>query len=238
MNNQIPTPVVKTGDTYLVHSIFQTIQGEGPFNGTPAIFIRLAGCNLQCPMCDTEYTEGSLPYTATAILSTLMVMVGPNPSFFPLIVITGGEPFRQPIGHLINILLSEGYRVQIETNGSIYQSLDSTMFMFRMRNLTIVCSPKTARVDDKLLLLISAFKYVVTAGEIDPVDGLPTHVLGMKGKRTYRPSSNFPRDRIYVQPADLGDPDLNKANMNAAIRSCSEHGYRLCLQMHKIAGLA
>ena len=45
-----------TTRSYDVHSIFPTIQGEGPFVGQPAIFIRLAGCNLQCPACDTDYT--------------------------------------------------------------------------------------------------------------------------------------------------------------------------------------
>ena len=40
--------------TLQVHSIFKTIQGEGPFCGTPCVFVRLAGCNLQCPACDTD----------------------------------------------------------------------------------------------------------------------------------------------------------------------------------------
>ena len=47
----------ETGLSLQVNSIFYTIQGEGPFAGRPAIFIRLAGCNLQCPGCDTEYTK-------------------------------------------------------------------------------------------------------------------------------------------------------------------------------------
>ena len=53
-NGQPIEKVQRTFDgTLEVHSIFKTIQGEGPFCGTPAVFIRLAGCNLQCPWCDT-----------------------------------------------------------------------------------------------------------------------------------------------------------------------------------------
>ena len=47
----------RDADVLEVHSIFYTLQGEGPFCGSPAIFIRLAGCNLQCPGCDTDYTS-------------------------------------------------------------------------------------------------------------------------------------------------------------------------------------
>ena len=52
-----------------VHSIFYTIQGEGPFCGTPAVFIRLAGCNLQCPSCDTNYTSKRRTMTAEEIVN-------------------------------------------------------------------------------------------------------------------------------------------------------------------------
>ena len=45
------------GNSLEVVDLWQTIQGEGPFAGMRAIFIRLAGCNLQCPFCDTDYTS-------------------------------------------------------------------------------------------------------------------------------------------------------------------------------------
>ena len=72
-----------------VHSIFPTIQGEGPFVGQPAIFIRLAGCNLQCPLCDTEYTEGRIRLSVPVIFDAVQEHIR---LFAPLIVITGGEP--------------------------------------------------------------------------------------------------------------------------------------------------
>ena len=55
-NTQEPEKIDR--DRHLdVHSIFHTIQGEGPYCGHPAVFIRLAGCNLQCPGCDTGRSD-------------------------------------------------------------------------------------------------------------------------------------------------------------------------------------
>src|SRR3954467_9071958 len=48
------------GNSLSIHSIFYTLQGEGPYSGCPAVFMRLAGCNLQCPGCDTDYTSGQI----------------------------------------------------------------------------------------------------------------------------------------------------------------------------------
>ena len=45
-----------TGDTLRVNEIFYSLQGEGHFTGTPAVFLRLSGCNLRCPFCDTDHS--------------------------------------------------------------------------------------------------------------------------------------------------------------------------------------
>jgi 7-carboxy-7-deazaguanine synthase len=98
-----------------VHSIFYTIQGEGPFSGFPAVFIRLAGCNLQCPHCDTEYTQGrrlAYPEVVAEYVSTLSQPRG-------LVVITGGEPFRQNLTKLLQCLSDYRLLVQIESNGTL-----------------------------------------------------------------------------------------------------------------------
>ena len=54
-----------------VFKIFPTIQGEGPFTGRRSVFVRLAGCNLQCPMCDTDYTSNRVRFESGALLTAV-----------------------------------------------------------------------------------------------------------------------------------------------------------------------
>lgn len=220
-----------------VHSIFYTLQGEGPFAGQPAVFVRLAGCNLQCPACDTDYTSVRTSMSFQAIVDTvadtLLASTLIGSSIKPLVVLTGGEPFRQGINPLVNALLLAGYRVQIETNGSLYQDL-----MFSNPDLTVVCSPKTGRLASDLVPHIRAFKYVVKTGDVLADDGLPIHALDHSvGGVVARPPAGFPRSRVYVQPIDVADPVANQFHLQTAVKSCLKFGYTLCLQMHKIANL-
>lgn len=220
------------GVTLSVNSLFYTIQGEGPFAGTPAVFIRLAGCNLQCPMCDTEYTKAD-----TFAVSTLIDMVlGYKRQQFGrslhddtlLVVITGGEPFRQPIGYLVQSLIDAHCRVQVETNGTLYRKGPWTNAL-----VTIVCSPKAGVVNMLLAPLVGAWKYVARAKDLAH-DGLPSVALEHPNARgLYRPPSDHPA-QVYLQPADEQDPVANAINQQAVVQSCMANGYRLCLQVHKI----
>ncbi len=218
-----------------VISIWKTIQGEGPFAGTPAIFIRLAGCNLQCPWCDTEYTTGRKPLPASEIAFVAMDKMGAaavrcrnqgGPK--PLAVITGGEPLRQDLRPLLRHLLQTGFRVQIETNGTVWRD------ELPWGTFTVVCSPKAA-VHRKLMPHIDALKYVVQEGFIDPTDGLPLATLG--NKHTVSRPSNWFMGQIFVQPLDEQDESANQRNLKMAVEVCLEFGYQLCLQQHKTLGL-
>lgn len=231
--NVQPVEKLEAGDgrSLDVHSIFSTVQGEGPFVGHAALFIRLAGCNLQCPLCDTEYTQGRQRLSTAAILDTLLDLAPPG-GYRPLIVITGGEPLRQPIEPLVSALL-QGYRVQIETNGSLYQPLP-----FLAPNLTVVCSPKSGKLNAELLPYINYFKYVVKHDDVDVYDGLPTHALDHPvGKRVARPPEGFPRHKVFIQPVDIQDSMENEASLRAAMTSARNFGYTLCIQTHKLLQL-
>lgn len=224
--------VTGDGTVIAVNSIFYTIQGEGPFAGMPAVFVRMAGCNLQCPMCDTEYTARQ-PMTPAAVLGAVNEE-SRRASRKPLVVITGGEPFRQPIGMMAKQLLEAGYRVQVETNGTLFLPA----FPYWHKGLTIVCSPKTGNVHKQLLPSIAAFKYVATAESLWPADGLPDKALDHPAApMLFRPPSEW-QGEIYLQPVDEQDDKRNAANQSAVVRSCLRHGYRLCLQTHKIIGVA
>lgn len=209
-----------------VHETFCSIQGEGPFAGQPAFFIRLSGCNLRCPQCDTDHTKQT-EMPAGQLLGLAATAIAPN----KLVVITGGEPFCQQITPLTNALLSYGYRVQVETNGTLFNKT------FPYDRVTIVCSPKTKDINQLLVPHIDAYKYVVKYGDIAQYNGLPTNVLGMAVKpHVFKFPSHVRPERVYIQPVDEKDERRNKDNLIAALDICERFGYTLCLQIHKIIG--
>ena len=94
-----------------VNEIFYSLQGEGLFSGTPAVFLRLSGCNLKCPFCDTQHEQ----YTEMSE-QEITKQVSKYPTRH--IVITGGEPSLQLNDELIHRLHRQGFYIQIETNGT------------------------------------------------------------------------------------------------------------------------
>lgn len=93
--------------------IFNSIQGEGTMLGIPVTFIRVAGCNLTCPWCDTKNSWGlqnSLMMTPQQIA---------DQTTMDIVVITGGEPCQYDLYELIELLHDKAYFVCIETNGTL-----------------------------------------------------------------------------------------------------------------------
>lgn len=216
-----------------VHSIFYTIQGEGPFCGTPAVFVRLAGCNLQCPGCDTEYTSTRKRMMPDEVSNAVFALATRG-----LVVITGGEPFRQNLKKLISKLVWSGYYVQIETNGTLEPApVAYGIETSRRKGVYIVCSPKTGKIHPRIYQTACALKYVVEAGDVREEDGLPMTAL----KHTAlpypaRPPADWKR-AVYIQPMDSKDEARNSANMIAAVESALKFGYILQLQVHKYIGV-
>jgi 7-carboxy-7-deazaguanine synthase len=98
-----------------IAEIFTSIQGESSFSGLPCTFIRLAGCNLRCRYCDTSYAlTGGESWSLDQIMDTVKTA-----GIF-LAELTGGEPLLQEESYILSdLLLSAGYTVLIETNGSL-----------------------------------------------------------------------------------------------------------------------
>ena len=94
----------------LVREIFHSIQGEGPFVGCPAVFVRLSGCNLACKFCDTDHMTEINGMTDQEILSEVDRLT--RGSETNLVVITGGEPFLQNFGSLVELLSADSYEIQ------------------------------------------------------------------------------------------------------------------------------
>ena len=115
-----------------INEIFYSLQGEGYYTGTPAVFIRLSGCNLKCSFCDTEH-EAFVEMTEREIMEKV--------NEFPAshVVITGGEPTLQLTHTLVKHLHDVGKYVQIETNGT-------NVIPEEWGIDWITCSPKDAEV--------------------------------------------------------------------------------------------
>lgn len=221
-----------------IHSIFKTIQGEGPFCGTPCVFIRLAGCNLQCPACDTDYTSKRSTMYISEILGSVRSewYEGQGYKKHGLVVITGGEPFRQHIGELVGALVDCGYYVQIESNGTMNPPVFPwNKNTFERRGAYIVISPKTGKINVMAESAACALKYVVRYGDVSTKDGLPSHALDMPN-RPARPSSFFD-GVIYIQPLDSKDEVDNHLHTQEAVTSSLTHGHILQLQVHKFIGV-
>jgi len=105
--------------------IFYSVQGEGAWTGTPAVFVRLAGCNLNCRFCDTDYSLKSFA-PALAIVARVRELGGDC----PMVVLTGGEPLAQrETSELIDALRADGRRVHIESNGTIPLDLPADVWL-------------------------------------------------------------------------------------------------------------
>jgi len=241
-NKQAPEPRVLSNGTELdVHSVFRTIQGEGPHSGRKAVFVRLAGCNLQCPLCDTQYTDGRQTVGLRDLCESLYSTCLDYDCDF--VVLTGGEPFRQNIAPLVQQLTQiYDLTVQVETNGRLApQDYDKLLLARNTGRFDIVISPKTSTVNPVCASLATAWKYVVCYDDVDE-DGLPVQALDHPvptGATVARPPEDF-TGLVYVHPADEQDVDLNTLNLNAAAMAVLDSGdnrRRLGLQIHKYADL-
>jgi len=108
-----------------VNELFYSIQGEGFHAGKPAIFIRLAGCNLNCNWCDTNHSKVNLQIGADELVRLISQNYKSLNSFSGIVIITGGEPTLQRLQPLVDALHSM-YRRQyvcIETNGTRLNSI-------------------------------------------------------------------------------------------------------------------
>lgn len=194
---------------YKVNEIFYSLQGEGYYAGTAAVFIRLSGCNLHCNFCDTKHEEGRFLQVNEILREIDRVCAGARPS---LVVLTGGEPTLTADDALCKTLAERFRVVAMESNGTHTPPVGVTF-------LTI--SPKEDFVGDAGRVTIQAcneLKLVYT-GENDP------------GKWFEKVQAGH----YFLQPCDTGDPEKNAAILAKTLAYIQEHPWwRLSLQTQKI----
>lgn len=133
-----------------INEIFYSLQGEGHYAGTPAVFVRFSGCNLKCPFCDTDFhsfREMSIPEILREI------------SVYPArrVILTGGEPTLQLTASFMNALHEAGYTIHIETNGTNELPAPADW---------VTCSPKSTAKSN--LQSIDELKIVYQGEDDDP----------------------------------------------------------------------
>lgn len=224
-----------------VESVFYTIQGEGPHSGRAALFIRMAGCNLACWFCDTQFeTNADSLRPLREIVADIVERFTFNQRRF--IVLTGGEPLRQNVSELVIGLLNAGTElVQIETAGTLWSHPELEP-LFHNGQVDIVCSPKTPRVHPWIAQNCRHWKYIISAGCVCPFDGLPLRGTALatmdKEMRLYRPFQDADDPHtIWVSPCDEYHEDKNLANVSLCRDLVMQYGYRLSLQVHKLIGV-
>jgi len=191
-----------------IHETFQsTIQGEGYWTGSLVDFIRLAGCPVRCPWCDTGYADGGkgLPHVLAELKS-------------PRVVITGGEPFiHKNLPQLVQALLELGKQVSIETSGSYWQEVNEQAW--------ITLSPKqhvspNYPVQEQFWTRANEIKLVISTGQ-----ELVFY------KKYFSSSLNM---SIYLQP-EWNERSLTIPRTLELLKQ--NPGYRLSLQTHKFIGV-
>lgn len=211
--------------------IFASIQGEGASAGTPSTFVRLAICNLRCSWCDTPYTwdwtrydraEQTMECGSEDVVARLKQFSPRN------VVVTGGEPLvqRRELLPLVRSLKERGYRIEIETNGTI-----------RPGELTALVdqwnvSPKLANSGNEGLVRIrpavlqefgatpgAFFKFVVQEPrDLDEVEAIIR-------------DAGVPADRVLLMPEGRTAAELQRRSA-AIAELCAERGYRFSPRLH------
>ena len=194
---------------YPVVEIFDSVQGEGFHLGKPVTFIRLGGCNLQCPWCDTDFTKFE-----EMSVSDILAKVGQD-----IVVLTGGEPTIHNLTELLQGLLFKGKYVCMETNGT--NSIEEYVGLIDW----VTCSPKPGsqyQIHADAIEYIDEIKYVVD-GSFE-LDCISEAVL----ERFIHNNHGY----IWLQPEAFSlEKSVEKA-MNLVLHN-SKLGLRLGIQAHK-----
>ncbi|MBL8473479.1 MAG: 7-carboxy-7-deazaguanine synthase [Rhodocyclaceae bacterium] len=209
--------------SYSVKEIFATLQGEGAQAGHAAVFCRFAGCNLwsglerdrsraDCTFCDTDFVgtdgPGGGKFADASSLAAAIAAAWEGGDAPGLVVCTGGEPLLQIDAALINALHARGFRIALETNGTL---------------------PVPPGVDWICVSPKAGTNWVQQRGNelklVFPQPGLHPDTIG-----------DLPFEHFFLQPMD--GPQRSQHTRAAVDYCRRHPRWRLSVQMHKLIGIA
>ena len=214
-----------------INEIFDTIQGEAFYTGTPATFIRLQGCPVGCHWCDTKHTWSEGTEKLRVEIDEMLQKTKDSPKWSDLterqilkiveklkprhFVLTGGEPCSQDIFELTRLLATIG-SVQVETSGT------HTVNVYHKTWVTV--SPKIDMLGG-LEILNSA---LIRANELKmPINGLKD----VKNLQKLVKKSNYGQ-MVWLQPVSQ-----KPENTNLCVKTAMDNKWRISIQTHKYMGV-
>jgi len=214
-----------------VVEIFHSIQGEGFLAGVPSVFIRLAGCALRCPWCDTAYAWSETSGT-TYTIAQLLYEVSRYPARH--VVITGGEPLvdmdmhpRQGLHDLVHGLRKRGKHITIETAGLAYVGVLECDLMSISPKLQVYRAsdgPTMSENVHTLRRLVDAYDYQLKFVMENPSDiDTVRHML--------RELGHINTEKVMLMPQARTRQEL-MTKLAWVTALCMEHGFSLGQRLH------
>ena len=220
---------------YKINEVFETIQGEASFTGTPSIFLRLQGCPVGCAWCDTKQTwevdnvykvsldetvekKADSDHWADASAEQVLELFKSRGYNAKHVVITGGEPCMFDLNPVCNLLHDNGFTTQIETSG--------TFEILAPEQTWVTVSPKI-NMRGGYEVLTSAMK---RANEIKHPIAMQKHVEELE--ELFAKTGVNPK-LVYLQPISQ-----KVSATKLAIDTCIAKNWRLSVQVHKYLGIS
>lgn len=242
----------KLEDQLLVTSVFLTIQGEGPWAGCKAVFVRLAGCNYgsksrACQFCDTgfEFDKASA-ITYRDLLDQIKALPGFEHGL--LLVITGGEPTLQmnllPFLHLAHPYFRA---VQLETNGTQPKFFANAVITRQDHLFTAVVSPKAVngkypKIHDAVWAQANCFKFVLNYEPDNPHHTIPAWALTGEKPVYVSPMTMYAKEYSgevsSIWEDGLIDKEETAKNYAYTAEYAMKHNLIVSVQMHTMLGIA
>ena len=204
---------------------FVSVNGEGPLSGQLVVFIRFAGCNLNCSYCDTTWANNE--DVSYDLMTSDDIYKHIKSTDIRNVTLTGGEPLMQEgIIELLEVLsIDKSLHVEIETNGSV--SLDKFLNIDNRPSFTMDYKLPSSNMEDKMNL--NNFKYLNDKDTVKFVSGSIEDL--QKAKFIIDEYELSDKTNVYISPV-FGQ--IDPENIVEFMKDNKMNGVNLQIQLHKI----